>query len=450
VAKKALMWVIFGQRPLTLKELAVAIALDPDDCEFEKSRKLDDDEQILEICGSFVRMDEHTHIVEVAHFSVVEYFTMRILPGNKEQNPDFMDKMHCHAELLNCCLAYLMFPQFATGPCAVGEVLDRLRHNELLEYAALKWPAHREEVEEQPALQKQVCKFFSNNCKSNFLAWEQLWRRAERRFVLPEEPNGLFYALEFDCVIAIEALLLGDGATFADASQVYGNALLSVANTGKVHVVRMLLRANADLSVRDEDGWSALHFAAYRGWINIVEMLLDAKADASAQSHDGWTALHRAVSLSGDSTESVKMLLDAKADVSVQDKVGKTPLHIAAERGYKEIVKVLLDAKADVSVQDNDGKTPLHLTVMNSYKEIVKVLLDAKADVSVQDNLGRTALHWAALTWSDMEIVKMLLDAKADVSVQDNYGRTALHHAQDEEIVKLLLDSTADASVEAE
>jgi predicted RNA-binding protein YlqC (UPF0109 family) len=379
VAKKALMWVIFCKRPLKLKELAVAIALDPDDCEFEKSRKLDEDEQILEICSSFVRMDEHTRIVEVAHFSVVEYFTTRILPGGKEENPDFMDEMNCHAELLKCCLAYLTFPQFATGPCAMAaQVDDRLRDNELLEYAALKWPSHGEEVKEHLAVQQRICKFLSNPCKNKFLAWDQLWRRTERRFVVPEEPNSLFYALEFDCLIAVEALLLGDGVTFADASRVYGNALLSVANKGNADIVRKLLRANADLSVRDEDGWSALHFAAYHGGTNIVEMLLDAKADVSVQNNVGWTALHLAVEM-GDK-ESVKMLLDAKADVSVQNNDGWTALHLAVEMGDQESVKMLLDANADVSVQTNVGKTALHLAVDYGKKEIVKMLLDANAE----------------------------------------------------------------------
>jgi hypothetical protein len=47
-----------------LNELAVAIAVDPTDECYDNSRKLDDDEKILEICSSFVKMDESTRIVE--------------------------------------------------------------------------------------------------------------------------------------------------------------------------------------------------------------------------------------------------------------------------------------------------------------------------------------------------------------------------------------------------
>jgi hypothetical protein len=237
---------------------------------------------------------------------------------------------------------------------------------------------------------------------------------------VPKEPNGLFYALEFECVIAVEELLMGDGATVADASRVYGNALLSVVNAGNADVVRRLLSANADLSVRDEDGWSALHFAACRGWINIVEMLLDAKADPSVQNTDvdGSTALH--VAVRRRQNECVKMLLDAQAEVSVRNNAGWTALHLAADRwGNEESVKMLLDAKADVSVQENDGRTALHLAAKCGYTECVKMLLGAKADVLVQDNDAWTALQLA----EDEQIVNLLLDSTADASIEDE-GRS--------------------------
>ena len=346
VAKKALTWVIFCKRPLKLRELAVAIAIDPDDRHFDDSRKLDYDEQILEICSSFVKMDDRTSIVEVAHFSVVEYFTSRTLPGEKTQNPHFMDQISHNAELLNCCLAYLSFPQFEIGPCSTdAEVDERLEDNELLEYAAWNWPSHGEDVKTDTAHQQRVSEFFCNPCQQPFLAWEQIWQRKEMPFVRPNEPNSLCYALEFGYLDAVESLV-GNAAPFDEATKVYSNAMLSAASIGDADTVQRLLNADADLSAQDKDGWSALSFAVHGGYVKIVRMLLDANADVSILDSDGWTALHFAASNGYD--EIVKMLLDANADVSIQDNCGRTALRFAAMHDYDEIVKMLLDANGDI------------------------------------------------------------------------------------------------------
>src|ERR1700734_848799 len=69
-ARRALMWLAFCKRPLTLRELVIAIAIDPEDDEFDDSRILDHDEQILEICGPLIKLETRTNIVELSHFSV--------------------------------------------------------------------------------------------------------------------------------------------------------------------------------------------------------------------------------------------------------------------------------------------------------------------------------------------------------------------------------------------
>ena len=447
VAKKALMWLIFCKRPLRLTELAVAIAVDPTDECFDDEKKLGDDEKILEICSSFIKMDERTRIVEVAHFSVVEYFTSPLLP-DKTKNPDFMDKVTCNAELLKCCLAYLSFPQFEVGPCQTdAEINDRLRDNELLGYAAQQWQHHGDEIKAEPVHQEHICEFFSHPCRNCFLSWLQIWQKENFDWIDPKDPTGIYYAVKFGYDHVVQSLL-EDGARCREDSRAYGNALLSAADMGIVEIVQKLVRANADLSVYGNYGWSALHFAAWRGYSEIVKILLDAKADVNVKNKDGWTALHRAAR--NGHTEVVKLLLDAKADVNAQNKDGWTALHIAARNGHTEVVKLLLDAKADVNAQDKDGWTALQSAAWNGHTEVVKLLLDAKADVNVQNKDGWTALQRAA--WNGhTEVVKLLLDAKADVNAQNKDGETALQYAAwngHTEVVKLLLDAKADVNIQ--
>jgi hypothetical protein len=65
------------------------------------------------------------------------------------------------------------------------------------------------------------------------------------------------------------------------------SALVSAVRSGDAGQVRALLAAGADVAARDEDGWSALDWAAGRGDQELIEQLLAAGADATAAAEDG-------------------------------------------------------------------------------------------------------------------------------------------------------------------
>ena len=50
-----------------------------------------------------------------------------------------------------------------------------------------------------------------------------------------------------------------------------------------------LLEAGADVNVEDNDGYTALRYAAYNNQPKIVEALLEKGADVNGGSGDGWT-----------------------------------------------------------------------------------------------------------------------------------------------------------------
>jgi hypothetical protein len=71
--RRALYWIINADRPLSLDELAEAIAIDPSQVEFDKSMRLFVVEDLLEMCGSLVQLDSTKESVGLAHYSVQEY-----------------------------------------------------------------------------------------------------------------------------------------------------------------------------------------------------------------------------------------------------------------------------------------------------------------------------------------------------------------------------------------
>ena len=227
-------------------------------------------------------------------------------------------------------------------------------------------------------------------------------------------------------------------------------------------VTRLLIKAGADVNLRDDIGGTPLGRAAFCGELKTMEALLEAHADVNG-GHDacsgGWTPLHTAAeprNLSrglsrGRDIESVKMLLDKDADANIHCGEEGTPLHLAARYIFTDIAKALLDGGAKIDAQDGTGRTPLHIASRSSRdnrynivdkREMIEVLLNAKADVNAQDKHGWTPLHHAAnliyeteMTREKVErtesVVKVLLDAGADPSIGDKNGKTVLDYVRE-------------------
>lgn len=87
-----------------------------------------------------------------------------------------------------------------------------------------------------------------------------------------------------------------------------------------------------DVNAKDENGFTALHVAAFEGDVEMVTVLLEEEADIEAQTKEGLTALHWAA-VEGKA-DVVKLLLEQGADAGARDEDGWTALHWAAYHGH--------------------------------------------------------------------------------------------------------------------
>jgi hypothetical protein len=123
----------------------------------------------------------------------------------------------------------------------------------------------------------------------------------------------------------------------------------------------------------EEEGEPGLHSAATDGDADKLKELLDAEgADADEADEEGRTALHFAAGYG--ELECAKLLLGKGASVDLCDGNKNTALHYAAGYGQAESVKLLLEHGADKGAKNEDGKTPLEVAQLNEHAEVVALL----------------------------------------------------------------------------
>jgi hypothetical protein len=160
--------------------------------------------------------------------------------------------------------------------------------------------------------------------------------------------------------------------------------------------VQALLDEEADPNRRlSEDGGTPLMVAARLGEASLVEQLLARGADLHAKDDEHWTALHWAASEGRD--QAVAVLLHAGALVDTPDAAGNTPLLLAAEADHAAAVRVLIEqGGADVNAINRDNLSAVTLAAMNGHTNVLEILLATGAHLDLSDEHSRVALTYAA------------------------------------------------------
>jgi ankyrin repeat protein len=217
--------------------------------------------------------------------------------------------------------------------------------------------------------------------------------------------------------------------------------LMIAAAEGHPETVAVLIKAGANVNVRNKYGRTALMFASKYGFTSIVISLLNAGADPDIMpnSVEEPTALI-AASEKGH-LEVVQALLAHSADPNIEIIQGYSPLNAALLKDHVDIVHALLKAGADPNRKNTMGNTPLLLAI-SDHSEIAIIMLDGGADPNTkQQNFpGFSALMIATL-YGKIKVAKVLIAKGADIHATDMQGVNALRIARDKgfnEIVSLL------------
>ena len=137
-------------------------------------------------------------------------------------------------------------------------------------------------------------------------------------------------------------LLMAKGVDVNAAMTTGGTALTEAVSVRNAEAVRILIEHGAKVNLAfGPIQMTPLIWASFQECPEIVRMLIKAGADVNAKDALGSTALVWASMSERDDVETVAALLDAGAAVNVKTAMGETPLTWAKRRGATEIVRLL-------------------------------------------------------------------------------------------------------------
>ncbi|KAL8807264.1 MAG: hypothetical protein Q9182_000769 [Xanthomendoza sp. 2 TL-2023] len=416
-------------------------------------RRLQDVQDVLEICSSLVTATDEWHpdpsglprygsCVRLAHYSVKEYFTSDRIGEGHATEYSIQDTISDEC-LANDCIAYLSYLD--------GEKVDAINHvmgnrYPLSGYALDYWNKHAFIAEHRtgtavrlgPRFLLRVSKttvrlgrpsLFESpeSVMESFMPRSIIHpQRTAKRLIGDEVSSNDFKANQTVLLklavgrgyLTMVILLHEHGATSHNESLLYHAVRFSCLD-----IVDFYLARGADINARDKEGDTALMKNIKYGRNDIVSLLLQRGADVNARNKQGDTALIYASIL--ERYHMIRLLLQGGADVNARDKEGDTALMKSIKYGHNDIVSLLLQRRADVNARNKQGDTALIYASMLERYYMIRLLLKGGADVNARDGGGRTALHVAS-AYGNYYNVSHLLRSGADVDARNEDGDTAL------------------------
>jgi hypothetical protein len=117
---------------------------------------------------------------------------------------------------------------------------------------------------------------------------------------------------------------------------------------------------------------------------DILSRFIDLEFDLDVKNNNGSTVLHIAAYYG--KYDIVYLLLKNRINLNLQNKQGQTPLHFAVYKNRKDIVYMLLNAGADRNIENNKGENVLYTAATKRYSSIIKMLLPQYENILYQES----------------------------------------------------------------
>ncbi|KAF6837541.1 hypothetical protein CMUS01_04966 [Colletotrichum musicola] len=405
ILKKLLLWIAWGQRPLSIGELGHALAIYPgiEDVDEEDILPI---RQIAAWSAGLLFVDSDDFL------RVIHPTTSRFFESRRHELYPKGDSVIAHD-----CLHYLNMKALRvplTGPDRSALFIIRHKQYPLIGYAVLNLLKHVTRSGEKGVIDRTL------------------------GFLLSDARKSFIQALHY---------LNSEWKDETEATALHVSVYF-----GATDVVSKLVDQGEELDAQDLLGATPLMYAAARGNDGLSELrsLLKAGADPSITCKLGSTALIRAVKLGaepcGDRTSASTR--PPRARHRHRDLVrNETPFFYSARVGLTDFMELLLDHGADINDEDNNSGNALMRAVDCDETGAVELLVKRGIDTGHRDVYGRTALHSSSCnrSWRSMEYLLAHVP-DLDVNARGRSGETPLHDSAwklDARGASLLVDAGA-------
>jgi hypothetical protein len=366
LAMRALGWIFYAARPLTVIEMQNALAVEyGDTC-------LDDDgipnrDLLVSVCAGMVMINDNSGTISFVHYTAQEYFQrsgQRLLG-------------HANRDIAATCLTYLHFDNFSCYTIKATNqdaFLALLQNNPLLSYAAQHWGDHLRQASDEET-NEQAFELLKDRDKVHCITWlkEYADNLVKGTYFRPRtQVSGLTLASSFGLTIVASTLISSDSSSLHERDSNGQTALHHAVENGHTDTAALLLDMGAEINSRDVTGSSPLHQASTRADEKTAKLLILGGAHVNAVDGYNATPLYRAAE-AGDEAVT-RLLLNANADLFVSNSYLQTALHRAADRGHLAIVDLLLKHGADVQAKDHYGYTPFYRAADQGHEDVANLL----------------------------------------------------------------------------
>jgi len=156
---------------------------------------------------------------------------------------------------------------------------------------------------------------------------------------------------------------------------------------GYEEIVKLLVRYNANVNIRNSDGGTLLHIAARNYFQGIVLVLTQAGVDVNVTDIWGDNALHECIKDHRGNIHGrlgiASILIENGVDFNAVNLGGETCLHLAVDADDVDMCELLIAHGVDTEPVDSDGRTAegVAYALENIYTE------DFKYDPSEENNV---------------------------------------------------------------
>lgn len=245
---------------------------------------------------------------------------------------------------------------------------------------------------------------------------------------------------------------------------------------GDMAKVQRALNEGALIDAKDDEGMSALLWAAFQNREEIIKLLIEQGADTSFKSHSGRTILSYAIQNKND--KLIRYLLDKKVPLTSDTshlnsvyhavstpKLNTAPLFLAFEsdknRSYTiypnstyrktettlllgainadnlELARTLIKSGANINLANSRGETPLLCAMRNKHYDFARELITMGANQSMADKAGNTLLSYAIKrSQSDIALKAIKFTDLSTHLSQEAIDNKYFHHEEDISPVK--------------